>query len=67
MQKARPRKGGGDGPPSPPRRNPVLAEIALSLGRVPIELEAHGSKLAAKAAVLEGGEEGVEVNEGPTG
>ena len=42
--------------------NPVLGEIALGLRRVPIELEAHGSELAAKGAVLEGGEEGVEVN-----
>lgn len=41
----------------------VLGGVARRLGRVPVEVDAHGSQLAAEGAMLERGEEGVELGE----
>ena len=41
----------------------VFGGIARRLGRVPVEVDAHGSQLAAEGATLERGEKGVELCE----
>ena len=48
-------------------RHPVLAPVGRRLHRVSVERKAHGLQLAVEGAVLERGEEGVEVGEAGQG
>jgi hypothetical protein len=41
----------------------MFGGVARRFGRVPVEVDAHGSQLAAEGAMLERGEEGVELGE----